>query len=155
MWTLVDTREMPRHDIHSSPASPKRSSVPMTSLSKRVILRIPVHDVCNEGTDDYLDILKAYLDFSGQPSADISRDYGVHIEPIQSPDLNQTSCHIILDMNKHSVKTPDLQNMPHEIYRVRKKDGVFQVIEVRNELERRNLLAKMRHYTDTLYAWGD
>lgn len=29
----------------------------------------PVHDVCDEGTDNHLDILKAYLDYSGQPSA--------------------------------------------------------------------------------------
>ena len=95
----------------------------MTLPSKRVILRIPVHDVCDKGTNDHPDILKAYLDFSGQPSADIYGDHGVHNEPIQSPDLNQTSCHIILDMNKHSVKASDLQDIPHEIYRVRKKDG--------------------------------
>lgn len=94
----------------------------MTS-PRRVILRIPVGDVCDEGAGDHLSIMAAYLNFSGQPSVDIYRDHGVHIEPLQSPDLNQTSCHIILDMNKHGVEEPNLQDIPHEIYRVRKKDG--------------------------------
>lgn len=29
-----------------------------------------------------------------------------------------------------------------------------KIVEIRNELERQNLLAKMKSYTDELYAWG-
>jgi hypothetical protein len=96
----------------------------MTLPSKRVILRIPVNDICDQSSDDYTNIIKAYLNFSDQ-SADNFENHGIHIEPFQSPELKQTSCHIILDVNKHSVESPNLQEMPHEVYRVRKKDGVL------------------------------
>lgn len=97
----------------------------MTSTSKRVILRIRVRDICDQGSDDHFRIITAYLTFSGQSSANIYDKHGIHLEPIQSSELNQTSCHIILDMNKHNVTTPNLQEISHEIYRVRKREGVL------------------------------
>jgi hypothetical protein len=81
-----------------------------------------VEDICDHNSDDYFNIIKAYLNFSDQSAIE---NHGVHIEPIQMPELKQTSCHIILDINKHGVETPNLQEMPHEVYRVRKKDGVL------------------------------
>jgi hypothetical protein len=45
-----------------------------------------------------------------------------HIEPFQDPEIPQTSFHIILDMEKDMLEDPNLQNLPHEIYRIRRDD---------------------------------
>jgi hypothetical protein len=47
---------------------------------------------------------------------------GAHIEPFQDPEITQTSFHIILDMERHMLEDPNLQNLPHEIYRIRHDD---------------------------------
>ena len=45
-----------------------------------------------------------------------------HIEPFQAPELQQTSFHIILDIDKDSCPDPDFQCLPHEIYRIRRDE---------------------------------
>jgi hypothetical protein len=90
---------------------------------KRVVLRLKVGDFDSRPPSEFDNAIKAYLLYAGHPTNqhEMSKHYA-HIEPFQSPELQQTSFHIILDMEKGMVAEGGLQNLPHEIYRVRRTE---------------------------------
>jgi len=90
---------------------------------KRVILRLRVNQFEGRDTSEYDDAIKAYLTFAKRPTSELatSKHYA-HIEPFQDPEIPQTSFHIILDMEKDMREDSNLQNLPHEIYRIRRDD---------------------------------
>lgn len=46
------------------------------------------------------------------------------MEPFQDPALQQTTFHVVLDMEQGMVKEPDLDTVPHDMYRIRRdQDG--------------------------------
>ena len=63
--------------------------------------------------------------FAGRSTNDLEfRKHHAYIEPFQSPEVNQTSFHITIDMEGDSANPPNIQELPHEIYRVRySKEG--------------------------------
>lgn len=91
---------------------------------KRVVLRLRVGDFEGRSSSEYDDVIKTYLLFAGRPANEdeVQRHY-VHIEPFQSPELQQISFHIIIDIEKHSHVNGEFQGLPHEIYRVRRFQG--------------------------------
>jgi hypothetical protein len=92
---------------------------------KRVILRLRVNEFTGRDYSEYTDAIKAYLAFAGRPTDDseLGKHYA-HIEPFQGPEVNQISFHITMDMEEDSANPPNIQELPHEIYRVRRnKEG--------------------------------
>lgn len=85
---------------------------------KRVILRLRVADFEKESASEFVNAIQAYLNFAGY-NEDVQ--YYSHIEPFQSPEIRQLSFHIILDIHKDKIQTVDFNLLPHEVYRVRRK----------------------------------
>ena len=101
------------------------------SSPKRVILWLRVNEFEGEGRswEQHTDAIKAYLTWAGRPTSEYEGDWEkrkhfAHVEPFQLPEVKQTTFHVVLDMEQHSLQNPNLDNVPHEIYRVRRgKDG--------------------------------
>jgi hypothetical protein len=92
---------------------------------KRVILRLRVNEFTGRDPSEYTDAIKAYLAFAGRSTDSMEiRKHHAHIEPFQAPEVNQISFHITMDMEKDTANPPTVQELPHEIYRVRRdKEG--------------------------------
>jgi hypothetical protein len=98
---------------------------------KRVILRLQVNEFDGEGHswEQHVDAIKAYLVWAGRSASEYEGDYDkrkhfAHVEPFQAPEVKQTTFHVVLDMEQHSLESPNLDDVPHEIYCVcRDKDG--------------------------------
>lgn len=90
---------------------------------RRVILRLRVAEFETyeaEIYDEFIKAIKAYLRFANIAPEEIDEQkHFPHIEPLQAPELRQTSFHIILDMEKD--QTVDLSTLPYMIYYVRRE----------------------------------
>jgi|SRR5271156_4798251 len=98
-----------------------------TPKPKRVILRLRVNEFEGEGRswEQHVDAIKAYLTWAGRPTSECegpfeTRKHFAHVEPFQQPELKQTAFHVILDMEQHLLNSPNLDDVPHEVYRVRR-----------------------------------
>jgi hypothetical protein len=90
-------------------------------LPKRVILRLQVNEFTGRDPSEYNDAIKAYLAYAGRSTDDSEfRKHHAYIEPFQAPEVNQISFHITMDMEKDSASPLNIQELPHEIYRVRR-----------------------------------
>jgi|SRR5450432_272611 len=99
----------------------------LTPKPKRVILRLRVNEFEGEGRrwEQHVDAIKAYLIWAGRQASECEgpfkkRKHFAHVEPFQQPELKQTSFHVVLDMEQHLLESPNLNNVPHEVYRVRR-----------------------------------
>jgi hypothetical protein len=99
---------------------------------KQVILRLRVDGFEGEGRnwEQYVDAIQAYLTWAGRPMSEYdsgpyeTRKHFTHVEPFQDPELQQTTFHVVLDMEQDMLNEPNLDTIPHEIYRVcRDKEG--------------------------------
>ena len=76
---------------------------------KRVVLVFKLHN-----NDE--DIVKAFLRHCHHPESEYEENkHFIHLDP----DRGEKTAHIVIDVNKDKVETPDVSNMPHEIYKVR------------------------------------
>ena len=81
-------------------------------LCKRVVLLFKLHN-------DDEEIVKAFLRHCHHPESEYQENkHFIHLDP----DRGESTAHIVIDMNKDSIKSPDLSTLPHEIYKV-KLDG--------------------------------
>lgn len=88
---------------------------------KRVILRLRVNDFDGQDPSSLTEAISEYIAFAGRSTTELQENrHYAHIEPFQSPELQQASFHITLDIDKDSVQNPNLTELPHEIYRVRR-----------------------------------
>src|SRR6266487_6141151 len=90
---------------------------------KRVILRLHVDEFEGEGQSwqQHVDAITAYLAWAGRsPSEYEEGKHFAHVEPFQAPELRQTTFHVVLDIDQHLVTEPNLNDIPHEVYRVRR-----------------------------------
>ena len=98
---------------------------------RRVILRLRVNEFEGDGRswEQHTDAIKAYLVWAGRTVSEYegahdTRQHFAHAEPFQAPELNQTTFHVVLDMEQHMLNEPDFDTLPHELYRVcRDKEG--------------------------------
>ena len=85
-----------------------------------MILRLRAKEF--EGHDlnsEFGNAIKAYLAFAGRLTSEHEENkHYVHIEPPH--DIPNSSFHITLDLEKDLLRNPNFQNLPHEIYRVRR-----------------------------------
>lgn len=110
------------HPEHATVACPRK-------VPKRVILRLRVSEFEGEGHswEQYVDAINTYLIWAGRPTDEYQGDYQMrrhfaHVEPFQAPELNQKTFHVILDIEQHSLREADFDQIPHEIYRVRRNE---------------------------------
>ena len=103
-----------------------------TASSKRVILRLRVHDFDSESHswNDHIDAIQCYFQWAklSSPSENdhSPKRYFAHVEPFQALELQQRTFHVILDIQPlQPVKNEDvdLDIIPHEIYQIRRKPG--------------------------------
>lgn len=94
---------------------------------RRVILRLRVNEFEGEGCgwEQFVDAIETYLVWAGRPKKEYRGDYQTrthfaHVEPFQAPELNQTTFHVVLDVEQHSLAEVNFDLLPHEIYRVRR-----------------------------------
>ncbi|KAF1351279.1 hypothetical protein BDV97DRAFT_368924 [Delphinella strobiligena] len=129
---------------------------------RRIILRLRVADFDGDGHtwEQYPDAVKAYLEWAGYSTADYEghwreRKHYAHVEPFQALDVPQKRFHIMLDMDYKSVPDSPLSEVSHEIYRIRRDNqGQLKVTAFRNAAEARNIISKIRVFSDVLYHWG-
>ncbi len=97
------------------------TSTSLEHQPKRVILRLRVNDFGGRDSSEYNEAIEAYIAFAGHYVNELEEDkHYAHIEPYQAPELQQRSFHIILDIEKDLLDSPNVQKLPHEIYRVRR-----------------------------------
>ena len=89
-------------------------------IPKRVILRLRVQEFEGEGRswDQYVDATETYLIWAGRSPREFDGDYRTgrhfaHVEPFQDPELNQTTFHVVLDIEQHSRREASLEHVPH------------------------------------------
>lgn len=101
---------------------------------KRVILRIPERDFDSDGYDwrQYPEAIKAYLVWAGREASEFEAEFTqwdfniektkhfFYVQPLQSLDMPNGSFHVVLDMNSSSCRDLKLDDVPHEMYRVRR-----------------------------------
>jgi hypothetical protein len=112
----------------SSPANHTEPLVCSENRPKRVILRLRVNEFDGESHswEEYIDAIHTYLTWAGRPASEYdgslpqARKHFAHIEPFQDPELQQTTFHVILDMEHAMLNDPDFNTVPHEIYRIRR-----------------------------------
>lgn len=87
---------------------------------KRVILRLRVAEFEKYAYSELFNAIKAYLTFAGYSLDKSDEDrYYPHIElPFPAPELRRKGFHMILDMEKDMIESPDLSKLSHEIYHV-------------------------------------
>lgn len=103
------------------------------SRAKRVILRLRVSDFEGKGRswEQYEDAIKAYLVWDGRSTSEYEGDHQTrrhfaHVEPFQAPEVNQKTFHVVLDIEQRMLQDADFEQLPHEVYRVRRKeDGLL------------------------------
>lgn len=106
------------------------ASVDPESSSRRdpkwVVLRLKVSDFDDrkgEEWNEFTKAIRAYLLFAGRPTTeDEINKHHAHIELFQSPEFQQTSFHIIMDMEKSMSNENEFRKLPHEIYRIRRNE---------------------------------
>jgi len=87
---------------------------------KRVILRLRVNEFDGPDSFKFNDAIKTYLAFAERPLEELELNiHFAHIEPFQDPELQQTSFHITLDIEKNMLHNPNVKDLPHEVYRIR------------------------------------
>lgn len=104
-------------------ASTSSTDVCTKHRPKRVILRLRVNEFEGDGRswEQHVDAIKAYLTWAGRPTSEYEGEYETrkhfaHIEPFQAPELNQTTFHVVLDIEQHLLSEPKFDTLPHEIY---------------------------------------
>lgn len=103
------------------------TSTSLEHQPKRVILRLRVNEFEGRDSSEYNEAIEAYIAFAGYSVNELEEGkHYAHIEPYQAPELQQRSFHIILDIEKDMLDNPNVQKLPHEIYRVRRdKRGIL------------------------------
>lgn len=112
-------------------SSTSSASVCSDRQPKRVILRLQVNEFEGNGRnwEQHVDAIKTYLVWAGRPMSEYEGEYEMrkhfaHVEPFQAPELNQTTFHVVLDIEQHLLNEPNFDTLPHEIYRMRRdKEG--------------------------------
>ena len=97
---------------------------------KRVILRLQVNEFEGEGRswEQHVDAIQAYLTWAGRPTSEYdegpyeTRKHFAHIEPFQDPELQQTTFHVVLDIEQDMLNELNFDTVPHEIYRLRRNE---------------------------------
>jgi hypothetical protein len=75
---------------------------------KRVVLLFKLQN-------DDEDIVKAFLRYCHHPESEYEENkHFIHLDP----DRGQKTAHIVIDINKDDIESPDLSNLPHEVYKV-------------------------------------
>lgn len=91
---------------------------------KRVILRLRYNDF-KDDDNSHTVAVEAYLAASGRDVVEYNHmaRYVSH-KPRQDymEDNPRASFHVILDIEKDASKNPDMDKLPHEIYRIRRQD---------------------------------
>ena len=99
------------------------TSTSLECQPKHVILWLWVNEFEGHVPSGYYDAIKAYLTFAGRSTSELEeKKHYAHIEPFQDPELRQTSFHITLDIEKDMLDDPNFQDLPHEIYRIRRDE---------------------------------
>jgi len=93
--------------------------------SKRVILRLQVNNFRRRDSFEYNEAIEVYIAFAEHYVNELKEDkHYAYIELYQALELQQCSFHIILDIEKDLLNSPNIQKLPHEIYHVcRDKQG--------------------------------
>lgn len=97
-----------------------------TAVPKRIILRLRVDEFEGAGRswEQYCDAIAAYLDWAGRPKEEFKVDnsgkHYAHVEPFQAVGVPQTTFHVVLDMEQSLLSMPNLDDVPHEVYQVRR-----------------------------------
>ncbi|TAQ89515.1 hypothetical protein B7494_g2178 [Chlorociboria aeruginascens] len=94
----------------------------MAHNPRRVVSRLKVGDFEDHESSKYDNAIRAYLLFAGLPTneQEVNKHY-CHIEPFQSPELQQTF-HITIDVEKYIIDDGEFRNLSHEIYRIRRNE---------------------------------
>ena len=72
------------------------------------------------------DIVKAFLRQTNRPESQYeNNEHFIHLDPDRTTDLKWS--HIVLDMHSGLIQDPELDTLPHEIYKANTIDGSLYV----------------------------
>lgn len=95
---------------------------------KRVILRLRYNEFKNDDSS-YKDAIEVYLTSIGRKVDEIEEGrHAVHVETRQDymEGNPKASFHVTLDMEKDKIREPDINELTHEIHRIRREnDGTL------------------------------
>ncbi|KAL2825232.1 hypothetical protein BJY01DRAFT_230264 [Aspergillus pseudoustus] len=120
------------------------------SRAKRIILRISENDMDHQNLRGIVDFY--FSKFPSDAALDPSRHF-VHYQPPSGSPQSNPKIHIVIDL-----ETPDFsgdldKDFPHELYGSRRGANGLEMYAY-PEATRKNLLSKIREYSDGFYPWG-
>ena len=94
-----------------------------TPSAKRVVLRIAPIPGHPYEDNKYLEFINSFLQHCGrwEPSVSYPQQHYAHIEGCSTTH----SWHIVLDMDKHLFSGSDFDKLPHEVYKVTRRESAL------------------------------
>ncbi|KAI9761427.1 MAG: hypothetical protein M1840_001940 [Geoglossum simile] len=117
---------------------------------KRIILRIRPNPNTPYECNKYMEYVETFLLRCGrlEPGGNYTHRHRDHIQPSSTTE----PWHIIIDMEKHKFSGTDFDQLPHEIYRVeRRETGIH--FQLRDPVKYARYYTIARQYSDR-YPWG-
>ncbi|PKY07324.1 hypothetical protein P168DRAFT_324753 [Aspergillus campestris IBT 28561] len=119
------------------------------SNAKRIILRVAENEMNYQ--DPYEFARFYFTQFPSNASSDPTRHF-IHYQP--PSDIPGAKVHIVIDLEIQGFTGTLDQEFPHEVYAVRRGADQLELYAY-PEAVKRNLLQKIRKYSDGFYPWGE
>ncbi|KAL4994006.1 hypothetical protein BDV10DRAFT_197889 [Aspergillus recurvatus] len=120
------------------------------SRAKRVILRVPEIEMDYRNPREFVDFY--FTKFPSDAASDAARHF-IHYQPPSDIPQPNAKVHIIIDLETRDFAGTLNPEFPHEIYAVRRGSDELKLYAYA-ESAKRNLLQKIREYSDNFYPWG-
>ncbi|KAL4985852.1 hypothetical protein BDW68DRAFT_137549 [Aspergillus falconensis] len=120
------------------------------SRAKRVILRVPEIEMDYQNPREFVDFY--FTKFPSDAASDSARHF-IHYQPPSIISQPNAKVHIVIDLETRVFAGPLTPEFPHEIYAVRRGTDEPKLYAY-TEPAKRNLLQKIREYSDSFYPWG-
>ncbi|KAL5338631.1 hypothetical protein BJX70DRAFT_195431 [Aspergillus crustosus] len=120
------------------------------SIPKRVILRVPETDMDYQNLSEFVDFY--FTKFPSDAASDSTRHFIHYQLPSNYPRPN-AKVHIVIDLETSNIDRTLGEDFPHEIYAVRRGAEQLELYGY-PESVKKNLLQKIREYSDGFYPWG-
>lgn len=115
---------MSDQENNKNPVDAYRPDVP----AKTVILRFRVNEFEGNAysSEDHIDAIQTYFRWTRLQIIELEDEhatngYFAHVKPFQAPEVKQRIFHLVLEIQQQSLDYVNFDNIPHEVYRVRRK----------------------------------
>ncbi|KAL4811349.1 hypothetical protein BDV18DRAFT_155954 [Aspergillus unguis] len=129
---------------------PNTGTIFQMSGAKSIILRVQESEMNYQEPNEFVDFY--FTKFPSDAVSDPARHY-IHYQPPRDIPQENAKIHIVIDLETPEFSGTLDQDFPHEIYAVRRGASQLEMYAY-PESVKRNLIEKIREYSDNFYPWG-